>query len=100
MRAIRQHAFGAPEALRLEEVPDPHPSKSTVRVRVASAGVQLIDAAIRRGEQAGAFPRPNLPMTPGREVAGLVDELGSDVDTRWARAARGGRPWDSRRRLR
>lgn len=83
MRAIRQHAFGGPEELRLEEVPNPHPGAGEVRVRVASAGVHLIDAAIRRGERTGPFPPPQLPMTPGREVAGIVDEVGDTVDTTW-----------------
>jgi NADPH:quinone reductase len=39
----------------------------------------LLDAIIRQG---GGGPRvaPRLPMTPGREVAGVVDEVGADVD--------------------
>jgi NADPH2:quinone reductase len=79
MRAIRQHAFGGPDELRLEEVPDPHPADGEVRIRVESAGVHLLDTVIRQG---GGGPRttPRLPMIPGREVAGLVDETGSDTD--------------------
>jgi NADPH:quinone reductase len=80
MKAIRQHAFGGPEELRLEEVPDPHPGDEQVRIRVESAGVHLIDALIRSGQVPS--PRPELPMTPGREVAGVVDETGAGVDGR------------------
>ncbi|MCP9972277.1 zinc-binding dehydrogenase [Actinomadura madurae] len=80
MLAIRQAAFGGPEQLRLDEVPDPHPADGEVRIRVESAGVHLLDTVIRRG---GGGPRvaTSLPMTPGREVAGIVDEVGAGVDT-------------------
>jgi NADPH2:quinone reductase len=80
MRAIRQHEFGGPEKLRLEEVPDPHPAGGELRIRVESAGVHLLDAMIRQGA-GGPRVAPRLPMTPGREVAGIVDEVGADVDT-------------------
>ena len=80
MRAIRQHAFGGPQVLRLEEVPDPRPAAGQVRIRVQSAGVHLIDTVIRLGEASGPYPMPELPMTPGREVAGVVDEVGGGVD--------------------
>jgi NADPH2:quinone reductase len=80
MRAIRQHAFGGPEELRLEEVPDPHPADGEVRIRVESAGVHLLDTMIRQGS-GGPRVAPLLPMTPGREVAGVVDEVGADVGT-------------------
>jgi NADPH2:quinone reductase len=79
MRAIRQHAFGGPEELRLEEVPDPHPAGGQVRIRVESAGVHLLDTMIRQG-QGGRWAAPRLPMTPGREVAGVIDEAGADAD--------------------
>jgi NADPH2:quinone reductase len=84
MRAIRQHAFGGPEELGLEEVPDLHPGEGQVRIRVESAGVHLIDTVIRRGQPGGPYSLPSLPMTPGREVAGRVDETGPGVDPRMA----------------
>ncbi|WUH98793.1 zinc-binding dehydrogenase [Spirillospora sp. NBC_00431] len=79
MRAIRQHAFGGPEELRLEDVPDPHPTGAEVRIRVESAGVHLLDTVIREG-RGGPRVAARLPMTPGREVAGVVDEVGPDGD--------------------
>jgi NADPH:quinone reductase len=82
MWAIRQHAFGGPDELRFEEVPDPAPDAGQVRIRVESAGVHLVDTTIRRGEP-GPFPQPDLPMTPGREVAGSVDAVGPGVDAVW-----------------
>ncbi|GAA2789104.1 zinc-binding dehydrogenase [Saccharopolyspora taberi] len=82
MHAIVQHTFGPAETLRYEQVADPHPGPGQVRIAVAASGVHLVDTAIRRGEP-GPFPRPELPMTPGREVAGVVDELGEGVDPVW-----------------
>lgn len=83
MFAIRQYAFGPPENLHYEEVPDPEPSAGQVRIAVKAAGVHLIDTSIRAGEAAGAYGRPALPMTPGREVAGAVDAIGPEVDKGW-----------------
>jgi NADPH2:quinone reductase len=65
--------------LRLEEVPDPQPRQGQVRVRVEATGVHLLDIAIRRGDTAGPAPLPQLPVVPGREVAGTVDALGPGI---------------------
>ena len=83
MKAIRQHRFGGPEVLELEEVDDLQPGPGTVRIAVEAAGVHLLDTAIRAGDSGGPFPLPDLPMTPGREVAGRVDAVGPDVDASW-----------------
>lgn len=83
MHAIRQHAFGPPENLRYEVVDDLLPGPRQVRVSVAAAGVHLLDTSIRAGVQGGPYPLPELPMTPGREVAGTVDAIGPDVDRKW-----------------
>ncbi|EGD41341.1 NADPH:quinone reductase [Nocardioidaceae bacterium Broad-1] len=83
MRAIRQHEFGGPEVLRLEEVPDPTPGPGQVRIRVEAAGVHRLDTSIRAADLPSTMPRPELPMTPGREVAGVVDEIGEGVDEAW-----------------
>ena len=79
MKAIRQNAFGGPGELRLEDVPDPEPGEGQVRIRVEAAGVHLLDTVIRSGE-ASPRARPSLPMIPGREVAGVVDQTGPGAD--------------------
>ncbi|MEO3750734.1 zinc-binding dehydrogenase [Streptomyces sp. B6B3] len=83
MHAIRLHAFGPPENLRHEELPDPEPGPGQVRVAVAAAGVHLIDTALRTGRHPGPIPAPELPTIPGREVAGTVEALGEGVDAGW-----------------
>src|SRR5829696_5477060 len=83
MKAIRQYEFGGPDALRFEEVPDPEPGPGQVRIAVAAAGIHLVDTVLRTGTAGGPFPLPTLPMTPGREVAGTVLDVGPGVDAGW-----------------
>jgi len=83
VKAIRQYEFGPAETLRHEEVADPVPGEGQVLVRVAAAGVHLLDTAIRSGKSGGPFPLPRLPMTPGREVAGTVAAVGPGADPAW-----------------
>ena len=83
MRAVVLHEFGPPENLRFEEVADPEPGAGQVRIAVAAAGVHLIDTTVRSGASGGPFPLPDLPVTPGREVAGVVDAVGAGADRRW-----------------
>ena len=77
MKAIRVHEFGGPEVLRLEEVPTPQPSPGEVLVRVHAIGVNPVETYIR----AGTYARlPELPYTPGNDGAGVVEQVGPDVN--------------------
>ena len=76
MQAIRVHATGGPEVLRLEELPDPTPGVGQIVIRVEAAGVNFIDVYHRKG----LYPVP-LPFTPGREAAGVVERVGEGVST-------------------
>ncbi|HWJ64251.1 MAG TPA: zinc-binding dehydrogenase [Acidimicrobiales bacterium] len=80
MHAIRLHQFGPPDQLVYEEVPDPEAGPGQVRIVVGAAGVHVVDTTIRAGVSGGPFPLPDLPMTPGREVAGVVDQVGEGAD--------------------
>jgi NADPH2:quinone reductase len=82
MQAIRLHTFGPPDHLVLEELPDLDPASDQVRIAVEASGVHLLDTTIRRGEP-GPLPLPELPTVPGREVAGVVDEVAPGVDRTW-----------------
>ena len=76
MKAIRVTEFGAPEVMKLQDVPDPKPDSAQVLVRVKAVGVNPVDTYIR----AGVYPRkPNLPYTPGTDCAGLVESVGPNV---------------------
>lgn len=80
MRAVIQRELGGPQVLVVEDVDLPEPAEGQVRVRVAAAGVHAVDTNIRQGDGPPSMPRPSLPMTPGREVAGTVDAVGPGVD--------------------
>src|SRR5205823_9569432 len=74
MRAIRVHAPGDADVLRLEDVPDPEPGPGEAVVRIEAAGVNFIEVY----QRTGTYPQP-LPFTPGSEGAGTVVAVGRDV---------------------
>lgn len=77
-RAWRVHQYGEPEAvLRFEQTPDPIPGPGQIRVRVAATSCNFADVLLCRG---GYQQKPTPPFTPGLEVCGQVDDLGSEVD--------------------
>ena len=74
MKAVQFSQFGGPEVLEVVELPDPHPAPGQVRVKVRAAGINPIDWKVRSGAMGG-----DLPQTTGREVAGVVDQVGDGV---------------------
>lgn len=76
MRAAQFSRYGGPEVLDIVELPDPHPAPGQVRIRVHAAGISATDPKLRQGVlNFGA----ELPQTTGRDVAGVVDEIGEGV---------------------
>jgi NADPH:quinone reductase len=75
MKAIRIHAFGEPEVMQLEEVPDPQPGPGQVLVRVHAIGVNPVETYIR----SGIYPKPPTPFTPGNDGAGVIEAVGAGV---------------------
>src|SRR5689334_16086845 len=76
MKAIRVHAFGAPDVMTIEDIPDPQPAAGQVVVRVKAAGVNPSDTYMR----SGAYTvKPPLPYTPGSDGAGIIEAVGEGV---------------------
>src|SRR5438034_10897990 len=73
MRAVRLVQVGKP--LEQADIPIPEIGSSDVLIRVAAAGICHSDAHYR----AGISKIDNLPLTLGHEIAGRVEEVGSDV---------------------
>ena len=78
MRAIVARGHGGPKVLRTEEVERPEARGKKVLIEVRAAGVNPVDWRIRRGElRPLSFLLPH--RVPGRDVAGVVVELGDEV---------------------
>ena len=74
MRALRVHALGkAEDVLAEEQIDAPMPGPGQVRVRVAAAALNFADDLLCRGKYQ---IRPELPFTPGMELAGQVVACG------------------------
>src|ERR1019366_219300 len=76
MKALLCRAFGSVDTLTLEDVPDPKPGASEVLVNVRACGINFPDTLVVQGKY--QF-KPAFPFSPGGEVAGVVEALGSGV---------------------
>ncbi|MCA9693538.1 MAG: NADPH:quinone oxidoreductase family protein [Nannocystaceae bacterium] len=76
MRAAMVTALDGPGALELRDVEDPTPGPGQVVIDVAAAGVNFPDLLMTRGLYQ---LRPDLPFSPGGEIAGRVAAVGAGV---------------------
>jgi len=84
VKAIVVHEFGPPKVMKLEEVPTPKPTGTQVLIKVEAVGVNPVETYIR----GGSYPsKPDLPYTPGKDAAGVVQAVGADV-TKWKKGDR------------
>jgi NADPH:quinone reductase-like Zn-dependent oxidoreductase len=75
MKAIVVQQPGGPETLKVSDAPRPQPKEDEVLIRVAAAGVNPVDAYIR----AGRFGGGKTSFTPGMDVAGVIEAIGTDA---------------------
>jgi len=75
MRAMFLDAPGRP--LRAAEIEPPRPGARQVRLRVRACAVCRTDLHVVDGD----LPHPKLPLIPGHQIVGSVDEAGPDVET-------------------
>ena len=76
MKAVLCKEYGLPGSLVLEEIASPKPATGQVVVSVKACGVNFPDTLIIQGKY--QF-KPELPFSPGGEVAGVVKEIGESV---------------------
>jgi propanol-preferring alcohol dehydrogenase len=75
-------------ALRMAELPDPRPGAGEVLIRVDACGVCRTDLHVVDGE----LTEPKLPLVPGHQIVGRVEEAGEGAE-RFAPGDRVGVPW-------
>lgn len=76
-RAIVYTELGSPDVLHLTEIPDPVPGDGDVVVQVEAAGVNPLDAKLRRGFRPG--PPITSPRRVGFDGAGTITAMGADI---------------------
>ncbi len=86
MRAMILDSAGG--SLRAADVPVPEPGPGRVLIRVRACGVCRTDLHILDGE----LSDPKLPLIPGHQIAGVVEETGGEAE-RFATGDRVGVPW-------
>ena len=78
MRAVVAHEYGAPDVLKIEQVPRPEPNDDEAFVRVIASSVNPADPLTLSGKYAKEFGT-HLPLIPGYDIAGVVEKTGSSV---------------------
>ncbi len=74
MKAVTIHAHGDPDVLKIDQVPRPIPQSGEVLVRIQAAALNHLDLWVRKG-----IPGISLPIIPGSEAAGTIEEMAADV---------------------
>ena len=78
MKAIQIKSFGGPEVLKTAEVGEPNPNKNEVKVKMFAAGLNPNENYTISGTY--AYNIPELPYIPGYDGAGIIEEVGPDVE--------------------
>jgi NADPH:quinone reductase len=77
MKAVLCKEYGPPDSLVLAEVEPLRPGKGQVVISVKACGVNFPDTLIIQGKYQ---LKPDMPFTPGSEIAGIVKEVGEGVE--------------------
>jgi NADPH2:quinone reductase len=79
MRAFVMKGFGSPTEATIGELPAPQCGSDDILVRVAAAGVNPTDWKEMAGHLTAFYPPYEPHWAPGFDVAGLVEQAGSNV---------------------
>ena len=76
MKAVLCKAYGPPDTLVVENLPDPEAGPGEVLIEVRAAALNFFDTLIIEGRYQ---VRPEMPFSPGAELAGVVLAIGEGV---------------------
>lgn len=76
MRALLCRELGGIDSLELGDLPTPEPGKGKVLIKVTAAGLNFADLLMIKGQYQ---EKPDLPFSPGLEIAGRIERLGANV---------------------
>jgi propanol-preferring alcohol dehydrogenase len=77
------------QPLRLRDVPKPKPARGQLLVRVNTCAVCRTDLHVVDGE----LPDPKLPLIPGHQIVGRIEEIGGSENSKFQIGDRIGIPW-------
>ena len=80
MKAAVIHAYGSPDELKFEDMPDPSPGPGEVLIRTAATSINPLDVKMRSGAVKEYFP-VSFPAILGWDVSGTVEKVGPGVKT-------------------
>lgn len=78
MRAVVAHEYGAPDVLKIEQIPRPEPNYDEALIRVIASSVNPADPLTLSGKYAKEFGT-HLPLIAGYDIAGIVEKTGEGV---------------------
>jgi alcohol dehydrogenase, propanol-preferring len=77
------------QPLQLRDVEKPRPARGELLVRIVTCAVCRTDLHVVDGE----LPDPKLPLVPGHQIVGYVEEIGEEVNSKFKVGDRVGIPW-------
>jgi len=75
MKAVRIHNHGSADVLKIDDLPIPEIKENQCLVNIKSAALNHLDLWVRRG-----IPGVPLPMIMGSDAAGIIAEVGTEVE--------------------
>ena len=76
MKAIVCDSYGLPSNLKYIDVPTPNPKADEVLIQIKACSINFPDTLIIQGLYQ---VKPDLPFSPGSDVAGIVEAVGENV---------------------